>query len=410
MNELTRELVSQGREVFRLGFGQSPFPVPEPVVEALRENARQKDYLAVRGLPALCDAVASYHGRHRIQASGRQVLVGPGSKELMFLLQLVCDGGLILPAPAWVSYAPQAEILGRPVSRIQTRRENDYKLLPEELERCCAAAPDRPRILLLNTPNNPAGHAYSREELAPLADVARRNRLLVLSDEIYAELHHRGAHVSFAELYPDGAIVSSGLSKWCGAGGWRLGTFLFPPGLDWLIDAMAAAASETYSSASAPIQYAAAEAYRMGDELETYILHCRRVLAALGPRFAAKLRSFGLEVVEPAGAFYLFPDFCAFREPLRARGIETSSSLAERLLKEAGVATLSGSACEREESDLTLRLAYVDFDGPRVLAASRELGLDREISDSFLEEHCGHVMKGAERIGEWLHGVASRPA
>jgi aspartate aminotransferase len=403
INELTRKLVLEGREVFKLGFGQCPFPVPEPVVAALRENAHQKDYLAVRGLEALREEVADYHRRrHGIAGPGAQVIIGPGSKELMFLLQLVYDGDLLVPVPAWVSYAPQAEILGRPVCRIATRRENDWKLQPDELERSCESLRDRPRLLIFNSPHNPTGHSYSRDELKALAEVARRHRLLVLSDEIYAELHHRGEHLSIAEHYPEGTIVSSGLSKWCGAGGWRLGTFLFPESLGWLLDAMAVAASETYSSASAPIQYAAVRAYALGPEIEDYLLHCRRILGALGPKFASKLRDAGLHVASPEGAFYVFPDFAAFRETLRARGIETGSALAERLLKEAGVASLSGAACEQPESELTLRLVYVDFDGQRVLDASRALGLDHEIGDAFLEANCGHVLEAAERIGEWL--------
>jgi aspartate aminotransferase len=320
----------------------------------------------------------------------------------MFLLQLVYDGDLLVPVPAWVSYAPQAEILGRPVCRIATRRENDWKLQPEELERSCESYRNRPRLLVFNSPHNPTGHSYSGDEVKALAEVARRHRLLVLSDEIYAELHHRGEHLSIAEHYPEGTIVSSGLSKWCGAGGWRLGTFLFPESLAWLLDPMAVAASETYSSASAPIQYAAVRAYALGPEIEGYLLHCRRILGALGPRFAAKLREAGLHVANPEGAFYVFPDFSAFREKLRARGIETGTALSERLLKEAGVASLSGAACEQPESELTLRLAYVDFDGQRVLDASRALGLDHEIGDAFLAANCGHVLEAAKRIGEWL--------
>ena len=143
----------------------------------------------MRGLAALREAVAEYHRRRQgITRTGAQVLIGPGSKELMFLLPLVYHGDLLIPLPAWVSYAPQAEILGRPVCRIPTRRENDWKLPPDELERICASHADRPRLLLLNTPHNPTGHSYSREELTAIADVARRHRLVVLSDEIYAEL------------------------------------------------------------------------------------------------------------------------------------------------------------------------------------------------------------------------------
>ena len=121
-------------------------------------------------------------------------------------------------------------------------------------------------------------------------------KVILLSDEIYGELHHQGNHLSIAQFYPEGTIISSGLSKWCGAGGWRLGTFTFPGGLRWLLDAMAAVASETFTSTSAPIQYAAVCAFKGGSEISRYLFHCRRILRALGGVCAANLRSAGIDV------------------------------------------------------------------------------------------------------------------
>ena len=102
--------------------------------------------------------------------------------------------------------------------------------------------------------------------------------MIVLSDEIYGRLHHTGEHVSIGRYYSEGSIISSGLSKWCGAGGWRLGTFVFPPQLDWLATAMAAVASETYTSVSAPIQHAAIRAFEGDAEIEQYLWQIRRIL------------------------------------------------------------------------------------------------------------------------------------
>src|SRR5690606_29437389 len=116
INERSNELLSEGKQVFKLGLGQSPFPVPAPVVKALCDNAHQKDYLPVKGLRPLREAVAAYHRRGQgIEGDGDDVLIGPGSKELMFLLQLVYYGEVVIPTPAWVSYAPQANIVGRQV-------------------------------------------------------------------------------------------------------------------------------------------------------------------------------------------------------------------------------------------------------------------------------------------------------
>jgi len=262
INERSARLAREGRPVVRLGLGQSPFPVPDEVVEELRANAHRKDYLPVGGLRELQEAVARYHHRSQgIEVQGRDVLIGPGSKELMFILQLVHYGDLAIPTPSWVSYAPQAQIIGRRIRWLPTSPEHGHRLTPEALEALCAEDPGRPRVVILNYPGNPTGDTYPVDELKALARVARRHRVVLLSDEIYGELHHRGRHVSIARFYPEGTVVSSGLSKWCGAGGWRLGTFAFPPTLRWLQAAMAAVASETFTSTSAPIQHAAVRAF-----------------------------------------------------------------------------------------------------------------------------------------------------
>ena len=405
INERSNELIRAGRTIYKLGLGQSPFPVAAPVVEALRTHAGEKDYLPVRGLRALRDAVADYHRRRQdIERSGDDVLIGPGSKELMFLLQLVYYGDLVIPTPAWVSYAPQARILGRQVRMVQTYRENSWQLQPERLEALCAEDPERPRILILNYPSNPTGRSFDVGELERLAEVAERNGVVLLSDEIYGELHHRGEHVSIARFYPEGTIISSGLSKWCGAGGWRLGTFLFPPGMRWLLDAMAAAASETYTSTSAPIQHAAVTAFAGGPEIERYLADSRRVLAGLGEWIAAQLRGAGVHCPSPAGGFYLFPDFTELGPSLAARGIHDSPTLCRRLLDETGVAILPGSEFGRPPTELTARLAYVNFDGEAALAAVRQRPASEALDEAFLRQICGPTLAAIDRVRSWLAG------
>lgn len=403
INEISRQREAEGREVFRFGLGQSPFPVPAPVVESLKLNAFQKDYLPVKGLPELREAVAGYLGRaQRVSRRGDDVLVGPGSKELMFLLQLVYYGDLVIPRPSWVSYAPQANIIGRKVTWVPTKRENEWHLTPEELLRICTDDPEKPRIVVLNYPANPTGSTYPTEDLKDLARVARAHRVVLLSDEIYAELHHKGQHVSIARFYPEGTIVSGGLSKWCGAGGWRLGVFSFPSELGWLLDAMAAVASETFTSTSAPIQYAAITAYRGGDEIEHYLQLSRRILGVLGRHCAKKLADARVEVTTPKGAFYLFLDFAAHAESLKERGVETSKDLCRRLLEDTGVALLPGCDFGRPEEELTARLSYVDFDGAQALAAAEHHPQDHPLNSDFLGAYCPRVLEGMTRIGEWV--------
>lgn len=405
INERSNELRAEGREVFKLGLGQSPFPVPEPVVEALRRHAGEKDYLPVRGVLPLRQAIAGYLERaFGIERTAADVLLGPGSKELMFLLQLVYYGDLVIPTPAWVSYAPQAEIIGRRVRLLPARPENGWRFAPEQLDALCRADPTRPRVLVLNYPSNPTGRTYSRDELAEIAEVARRYRVILLSDEIYGELHHRGGHVSIAPFYPEGTIVSGGLSKWCGAGGWRLGMFCFPEELRWLLDAMAVVASETFTSTSAPIQYAAITAFEGGPEIDDYLDRSRRVLGALGNWCADHLRAAGISVDDPEGAFYLFPDFGAHRAALARRGIHDSRTMCERLLEDTGVAVLPGADFGRPDDELTARLAYVDFDGAAALeAVAGPTGGDGP-GEEFLRARCSSVITAVERMAGWVGG------
>ena len=161
----SRELAAAGRRVFRFGLGQSPFPVPASVVAALREHAPVKDYRPVEGLPELREAVARYYRARGVERTAEDILVGPGSKELMFLLQLVYYGDLVIPTPSWVSYAPQAQIVGRPIRWVPTTADDGWPLTPAELDRVCRDDPNKPRLVVLNYPSNPTGQTYERPRL-----------------------------------------------------------------------------------------------------------------------------------------------------------------------------------------------------------------------------------------------------
>ena len=402
INEHTARLIAQGREVFRLGFGQSPFPVPEHVVAALQLHAHEKGYLPVLGLQQLREAIAGYYYRtEQLEISPDQVMVGPGSKELMFLLQMACDVEVLIPAPSWVSYAPQAGLFGRRVRWLATDIVNDWLITPEQLTAVCRQDPDRSRLLILNYPSNPTGVTYQPEQLEALAAVAKKFGLLILSDEIYSGFDFTGTHVSIARYYPDGTIISNGLSKWCGAGGWRIGTFVFPQSLNWLRDAMASIASETFAAVAAPMQYAAVTAYAGGEEFERYLADGRRILRALSRHATRKLRSAGTEVCDAAGGFYLFPRFAS---TLAANNPAANSSAAfcDQILNDVGVAMLPGSDFGQSPEDLTARIALVDFDGASALQGLGSISEDADPDEAFINEHCGAVVKGIDRLSAWL--------
>jgi len=403
INEKSDELKKQGKQIYKLGLGQSPFPVPQPVVDELKVHAHEKDYLPVKGLYQLREAVADYHCKiNGVCFTAEDVMIGPGSKELMFLLQFVYYGDLVIPTPSWVSYAPQALIIGKQVRWLHTNMTNKWRLTPEELEAHCENDSNKPRIVILNYPSNPTGVTYTIEELKKIAKVAKKYKTILLSDEIYGELHHKGKHVSIARYYPEGTIISGGLSKWCGAGGWRIGTFVFPSSLRWLLNAMATMASETFTSTSAPIQYAAVRAFNRGSQIEKYLWRCRWILDELGNKISNELEREGIIAPKPDGAFYLFLDFENFRDKLLKRNIKNSLELCEKLLEDTGVAILPGKVFGMLPEELTARLAYVDIDGVKALNSAMNYDSRDKINGEFLDLYCPNVLKAISLIIDWI--------
>ena len=222
-----------------------------------------------------------------------------------------------------------------------------------------------------------------------------------MSDEIYGRIHHQGKHTSIARYYPEGTIISSGLSKWCAAGGWRLGHFSFPKELKYLQDAMTSVASETYACVTTPIQYAATTAYE-DDTIDDYLFHCRRILETIGQYCASSLIDAGIKVRIPKGAFYIFPDFKPFENVLNKKGIHDSNTLCKQLLQDTSVALLPGSAFAQNAKELNARLAYVNFDGAEALKKSIDLSKTSTLKMEYFGETVSEVIIGIEEIINWI--------
>ncbi|EGZ28634.1 hypothetical protein PHYSODRAFT_471652 [Phytophthora sojae] len=408
LDELSNRMIREGKCIYKLGLGQSPFPIPQCIVDELRANSHRRDYLPVAGLPELCDDIAAWGtDRLHINYSRDDVLVGPGTKELLFVLQTVYYGDLLLPNPSCTSYAPQAAIAGRNMMWLPTHAEDHFVLRPQVLESHCAKDPDAPRILILNSPSNPTGCAYQADELEALAKVARKYRILVVSDEIYSELHHSGTHLSLSKYYPEGTIVSGGLSKWCGAGGWRMGFWLFPPSMGWLRSSMLVMASETYTSVASPIQHAARRACV---ELSMYKRKCQKTLQLIGRWFAYQLQKMDVEVQVPEAGFYLFPCFRRHRKALALRGILTDEQLCAQLLQDTGVAILPGSAFGRSPEELFARLAFVDFKGDLALYLIESMQDDPSLEaiEGFIQSVCPNLDIAMRKLAAWM--ALARPS
>ena len=369
INELSTKLSNEGVEIYKFGFGQSPFPVPKKIVKALQANAHQKDYLPVKGLFKLREVIAGFFNKnYKLPTTAEDIMIGPGSKELIYNFQLAYNiDELLLPSPSWVSYEPQAQLNNRKTVWLKTEEKNNWKISSTDIINHCENSPNKNRALILNYPSNPVGCTYSATELENLSSTLRKYKIIVIADEIYGEVTFNGNHKTMANYYPEGTIISTGLSKWAGAGGWRLGVFVFPENLRYILNAMAIIASETYTSTSAPIQYAAVEAYKIDDELKTYLNDSRKILEAIGLYVYHRLLKLGVTIPKPEGGFYLFPNFKKYKTALHKKGIFTSGEFCNSLIKETGVALLPGEVFGHPKDIFTARLSYVDFDGALLL-------------------------------------------
>ena len=392
INETSRELEKKGKKIFKFGFGQSPFKVPEDIVQELKNNAHKNKYLPIQGLSELREAVAKYtSNKKNYNYKSENVIIGPGSKELMFLLHVIFDGEIILPAPSWVSYMPQA-ILGRNKTHIlQTKRENNWFPTAIEIEEIILKDKNKNYLILLNSPNNPSGQICGN--LKEISDIANKYNLIILSDEIYSELSFKNNYESISNFCPEKTIISTGLSKWCGAGGWRLGYFLVPNALKEIRSMINVLASETFSSVSAPIQYAAIKAYE--NDHTKYIDKSRDILKAVGEYVYENLKSNKILINKPQGGFYLMPEFLN-------KKFKSSSEMCDDILIKTGVALLPGSDFGFDKTRMLVRLSFTDFDGKKFMQETQN---EQMIKNDLILKFAPKIVEGVDKLKKWSESI-----
>jgi aspartate aminotransferase len=289
INEKSKDLIKQGKKVYQFGFGQSPFPVPEKIVEALKNHAHRKEYLPIQGLSELREAISNDLKKKTGNNYPKEnILITPGSKEAMLLMHIAFRGEIIIPAPGWVSYEPQAQIGLNKVHWLETSRINNWFPTGDEFEKKIKKiGKNKNLIFILNSPNNPSG-AVCRN-LEELAKVARKYKIIVLSDEIYTDLTFKSNYNSISKYYPELTFITGGLSKWCGAGGWRLGFLAVPNKLTEFLSSLKSLASESYSTVNTPTQFAAVEAY--SGNYDDYKNKVKSILNAIGSYVYNNLKS-----------------------------------------------------------------------------------------------------------------------
>ena len=393
INTQSKLLIDQNKKVIKFGFGQSPFLPPKRILEALKESVNHKEYTSVQGDPELREYMSAFHKHHNgLDVEPNNILVAPGSKILLFNILMAFEiADVFIPAPSWVSYAPQAKLAGHHIIKLSTSFEARWRINSKTIFEGAKHKKHETSILILNYPGNPDGLAYSETELIDIARIAKSLNMLVISDEIYGLLNHNHPHLSFSNYYPEKTITTTGLSKWCGAGGWRFGAaFLYKNIEPEFKQALIGIGSETYSCAAAPVQMAAKTAYNNFDDIKDYLNYQIDILKNIGNFCSDYLNSEKIKVHAPQGGFYILPDFSFHKEKLHHRGIMTSHQLCERLLIETGVALLPASAFGLDADNLVARLAYVDFKEPK------------EKHTFNITDDGPNIIEGIEKIVNWI--------
>jgi aspartate aminotransferase len=392
INEKSNQLKKEGKKIYKFGFGQSPFPIPDSIVLALKNNANKSTYLPMQGLSELRFAIANHLNKNNNNNfDSDDIIIGPGTKELMFLTQIAFEGEILLPAPSWVSYQPQALIAKNKVHWIETSSNSNWFPTSEDIEKKIKITKSKNLILFLNSPNNPSGLVC--KNLEEIAKVAKKYKLIILSDEIYSHLTFNEKYKSISNYYPEGTIVSTGLSKWCGAGGWRLGFFAIPNSLRELKDSLKTLCSESFTSVSAPIQHAAIEAYN-GD-YSSYLDSVKKILSFTASYVYDNLKSNLINVKKPEGGFYLFPEFTNAK-------FHSSSEMCEDILNKTGVALLPGSDFGLNRKKMIARLSYTDFDGAKFI--QNTLG-SRNLDDGDLKKNAPNIVDGVAALKDWSNSL-----
>lgn len=405
INEQSKNLENSGNKIFKFGFGQSPFSPPKHIVEELKNNCQQHYYSPVQGIAELRQAVADFH-KNDFDTDAENIFIAPGSKILIYAVMCSYQkANILIPSPSWVSYAPQARLCGHNIFRLETNFDSRWRISPEQLENILKKKKSEANILILNYPGNPDGLTYNKEELKEIAYILQKYECLVISDEIYGLLDHNGKHISIAKLYPEGSLITTGLSKWCGAGGWRLGALSLPKKQYELKETLLGVASETYSCNSTPVQLAAISAYQRSPKINDFIKHERRLLKLIGNHFADTLINAGIDVHHPEGGFYLFPYLEKLKEDFFKKGLNNINDICKAALNEANIAILPSTAFGFDENMLAFRLSYTDFDGNIALRESQKVGLDNQLTTEFAEEFMKKTCLGARKLADWIKSV-----
>lgn len=357
-----KKLKAEGRDVVNFGVGEPDFNTPDYIIEAAIKAMKEgkTKYTPASGIPELKKAIVENRKLATgVEYSPSQVVIGAGAKQPLYnaIAALAEEGDeVIVPSPYWVTYPELAKFCGAKNVFVGTKPENGYKMTAEELEK---AITPKTKLLILNSPNNPTGAVYSREELSAIADVVlSRDGIFVVSDEIYRDLVYDGEkHVSIASLGEEiksRTIIIDGMSKSYAMTGWRTGWAIAP---EKIATAMTRAQSHMTSNVNSIAQYASLEGLTNTEKSDEFIAEMRKTFDFRRLAAVKILEDRGVKFIMPKGAFYIFVNVSGTYGKTTKGGsaIENSADFANALLNEKEVAVVPGSAFG---ADNYIRISY----------------------------------------------------
>ncbi len=349
-----KELKEAGKDIIGLGAGEPDFNTPENIMKAAVDamHAGYTKYTPSGGLPALKKAIIDKLIRdNQLTYTANEIIVCIGAKHALYtLFQVILDEGdeVIIPTPYWVSYPEQVKLADGVPVYVEGTEANEFKITPEQLEYTITS---KTKAVIINSPSNPTGMIYSKEELAAIGDVCLKHNILVISDEIYEHLVYGGhTHVSIAQISPElkaQTIIINGVSKSHSMTGWRIG---YAAGNKEIIRAMTDLASHSTSNPTSIAQYATIEAYNGSQNAVTEMRTAFE--DRLNKIYDKVVAIEGFTCIKPQGAFYLFVNASEAAKKLGYNSVEDFSTA---LLEEANVAVIPGSGFGADDY---IRLSY----------------------------------------------------
>lgn len=358
---LLNNRINNGLPVFNGGLGENPLPTPEYLIKTLKKNINKKDYTNIQGKDIFIDKLKSYYPNYMTNT-----IVGNGLKELIFTLIFSWKSKILIPVPCWVTYLEDVEKLQKDYYTIETFHKNNYKLTPDNLEKCIIDNNATNSLLFINNPNNPTGAVYSEDELISIVNVCKKYNVTIFGDEIYFNTRQTNT-ISISKLY-DNCIIGSSLSKDWASGGWRFGWMIFSENLNYLYNEMISIGSILYSCPTDFMNDIAAEA--LSNEIKEYYFNKQNVFfKIIADKVNNQLKNNNKIITSNyQGAWYKWFDLKNYSNELKLKNINNSQELTNSLASNIGLIVVPGKCFGVE--GLTFRLSMVD---PNIYKGIEEL-------------------------------------